>query len=434
VLTRDMLEQALAEAGVAPLEASLLDELVAGLPRDVPVDDLTVCTCTAPKFGTDGFIEWLFDASTEARTAGKPGEHGEIDFRERRAFVEVSPGQCIARWHPPVPGTPGKDVRGNPITPTPPLENRIVPGANVSLSEDGTSCFSTLQGHVLAVGARISVDRLLEISGNVDFETGNVHYPGNVHVRGDVLRGFVVEADGNVVIGGTVESAEVRAKGDVLVSGGVVSGARVFAGHALTCKFLLDAHVECGTTLRVLDSIVQSTVADSGSVVTESRSPSKGIRGGRVHTRGEVVTNGLGSELGVTTVIGIGPNPKSVIERKRLRTELAEAHKDLERLTYFLDAAKRRTTSPLADGPSKLEAAYAARQAKLHEVTARLEELDGILAFTSPAGRTVVRAYGTAHEGVEIWVGHASFVVERDLSRTGFRFDASNETIVLCPL
>lgn len=428
-----MLELALAEVGVAPIEASRLDELVASIPRNVPVDDLTVCTCTAPTEGTDGYIEWLFDPSTEARTAGKRGEHGEIDFRERQDFVEVTPGQCLARWHPPVPGVPGKDVRGNPIAPAAPLDNRIVPGTNVTLSEDGTACFSKLQGHVLAVGSRISVDRLLEIRGNVDFETGNVHYPGNVHIRGDVLPGFLVEADGNVVVGGTVESAEVRAKGDVLVSGGVVAGSRVFSGHAIACKFLLDAHVECGTALRVADSIVQSTVADSGSVVTESRSASKGIRGGRVHTRGDVVTNALGSELGVSTVIGIGPNPKSVIERKRLRTELAEAHKDLERLTYFLDAAKRRSPS-VVDGSSKLEAAYAARQAKVHEVTARLEELDGILAFTNPAGRTVVRAHGIAHEGVEIWVGHASFVVERELARTGFRFDASNETIVLCPL
>ena len=52
---------------------------------------------------------------------------------------------------------------------------------------------------------------------NVDNNVGNIRFDGTVLVRGNILNGFKVEADGDVQVNGVVEGGYIENTGNVIV-------------------------------------------------------------------------------------------------------------------------------------------------------------------------------------------------------------------------
>src|SRR5690625_7810254 len=65
------------------------------------------------------------------------------------------------------------------------------------------------------------VDPNLKVQ-NVDLSTGNIDFDGSLEVTGDVTSGFVVRASGDIVVRGMGEKAEIHARKNLTVAGGVI--------------------------------------------------------------------------------------------------------------------------------------------------------------------------------------------------------------------
>ena len=61
----------------------------------------------------------------------------------------------------------------------------------------------------------------MEIDGNVDYAVGSINYVGDVHVHGDVLSGFSIQAMGDITVDGVVEACTIEAGGDLVVAKGI---------------------------------------------------------------------------------------------------------------------------------------------------------------------------------------------------------------------
>jgi hypothetical protein len=157
----------------------------------------------------------------------KERSDGTIDYREFREFPSVERGQVIGMIQPPVPGKPGTTVTGEPAMPPEVLPLVVSEGKGVALADDGVKVVATEAGtpdiKIRGQSVRISVKPKLLIEKDVDLETGNIHFPGDVQITGSVQNEMLVEAQGNVSVLGNVYMAKIVAGNSIVVQNNIIT-------------------------------------------------------------------------------------------------------------------------------------------------------------------------------------------------------------------
>ncbi len=373
-------------------------------------------------------MEWFVDVAGEQQKAGSTDEHNRIDFRERRAFVQVTNGQLVARFTPPRVGQAGADVYGGEIKPNKPAENKPQPGKNIAVSPDGMEFKSTMDGHLFVAGRKLSVDQLCEIRGDVDFKTGNVRYPGNVQITGSIIPGFRVEASGNVIVSGLVDNGEIRAEGDVVVQGGIVGHSRVLARGNISAKFVQESLLQADGDITIADAIVQSIVSSCRNFTITSRSGSKGILGGKLYALNDVTTCCIGSDLAIPTLITIGVSAKHLFDEHQLQSGLAEQKKENARVQKLLDSTKSPGLPPIRGAPA--QASVARAPSVVVEKPATKPSSLGDAKLTAPPPLGAVRVYGTAFEGTTLFFVKRQHKLQEQHTFVVFRLNPADDTVV----
>lgn len=166
------------------------------------------------------------------------GPDGRVDYRAARQLPAVAEGDTVVWVRPPRPGTPGRNVLGEPVSPPPVPDVVLTAGSGVRLEDDGRRAVATRAGRPEVRGAHrvlVRVVPVLEHQGDVNLSTGHLVFPGVLVVRGGVARGMEVRSRESVTIHGSVEGALVTAGGSLVVQGMAVQS-RLVAGacRALT--------------------------------------------------------------------------------------------------------------------------------------------------------------------------------------------------------
>ena len=390
-VTVDRMRRELAQTGVtAEVELEALSmALKSAVKSKEPQTSVILARGLPPHKGCQSRLS-LCRESEELSSAQEPAAC--IDFHERRLFQTVQPGDLVARILGGAPGTPGRDIFGQPVPGhvDPPVQVRL--GTNVAavrnnrpvklsdqaphsddaltgqgdqdaqavhdeqrsrpatqgdiVSEPGTEVYATASGVVAWDGTTISVAELLEIKGDVDYSTGNIELDkGSVSIQGTVQSGFAVQAPGDILVGGTIEDARVTAGGDCLVKGGIVHDASglVRAGGNVQASFAENATIETDGDVSIDNDMTNCRVTAQGMIRV---SAGKGtLQGGTITSNHGVEVSTIGSEHGIKTLIilgsGIRPDPGLSRERERVRAQIGkieaalgteEAHVILSRL------------------------------------------------------------------------------------------------------
>ena len=271
--------------------------------------------CTNIKFaqgtpvvpGKDAKIDYFFDVNHSTKPAYL--EDGSVDFHTLNMISHVFKGDLLAELTPEVPGKPGRTVDGKEIKPGNVKPAFLSVGQNITLSDDRTKAYSDVTGHASLVNDQIFVSDIYEIPADVDNSTGDIDYNGNVYIRGSVREGFKVNANGDVIIDGTIEGAEVYAGGQIVIKRGVngMGKGRLEARGNIVAKFIENAIVVSGGYVES-GSIMHSKVNARGDVVVEEK---KGfITDSRIRCGSRVIANIVGSEHDAATVIEIGMDPQ----------------------------------------------------------------------------------------------------------------------------
>ena len=262
-----------------------LEAWLATATRDDP--PLTVAEGTAPIQGRDGVIDFSFP--TDYTNPGKILEDGSIDFRERGDIPFVRQGDLLATRIPMEEGSSGINVFGDTVPPNPVDEPSFSPGEGTVLSEDGLQLFAELDGqpNVDPMGI-ITVNPELTINGDVDFETGNIDFNGNVMVTGTVKPGFTVR--GVNLTAKEVQGAKVHIRGDLCVSAGITE-AEISARGNIFCKYINNSQIKAFGDLIAHKEIIDSTILISGvcrdttgHIISSKITAKKGIEGNRIGT------------------------------------------------------------------------------------------------------------------------------------------------------
>lgn len=334
-LDQAMLADALREQNVSfGVDQSLLDRLPQDSQRYFHL--FVIARGTPPVPGVDGRVVDLFPRTAERTLA--MDEHGRVDYTAVSSIRNVDKGDEICRIIPPTKGVPGCTVTGGELHAKDGRPASVPRGRNTQLSEDGGRLLATLAGHVEFVAPNFQVKPLLEISGNVDYSTGNINFLGDVLIHGDICSGFSVRAMGSVTVEGVVEACSVEAGGDLVVAKGVQGDDRavIRTQRSLIAKYLENSCIYVKETIRT-DSIISCDVYCDGSV--EVRSGRMTILGGTVRAAHEVSAGVIGSQMEGHTNIFLGGLPCGDFDYEQLTKEIQEFEAEMEQV-------ERRPDSP----------------------------------------------------------------------------------------
>jgi len=182
-----------------------------------------------PRQGKDGFMQYLFTSRTPQREETEEN----VDFREIFNVPSVNANTVLAVYHPAEKGEDGVSVIGLPIPANPVIELTVRAGKGASLSADGLSVISTINGRPRGKkqgrNITVSVDAVYQHEGDVDIKSGNLRFNGDVVVTGNITENMIVEIKGNLRVMGFVSRSNVKVSGNLEVMKVITSG-RINAG------------------------------------------------------------------------------------------------------------------------------------------------------------------------------------------------------------
>ncbi|MBR6452429.1 MAG: DUF342 domain-containing protein [Lachnospiraceae bacterium] len=361
-----------------------------------------------PKQGQNAYIEYFFN--TDPNTKPTLNEDGTVDFFNLSVISKCSAGDKLATLHNEIPGEPGYNVLGERIAPKDVTKMKLRYGRNITLSEDGLTITSDVDGHVSLTDDLVTVTDVYEVT-DVDTSTGNIEYSGNVQVLGNIKAGFSVQADGNVEVRGVVEGALVQAGGDIIIMRGMngMGKGKLIAGGNIISKFIENADIKADGYVHS-EAIMHSTVSAGGDVEVSGK---KGfITGGMVRSMGTVSARVIGSTMGAATEIEVGVDPTIKERINKLMQSTAETRKQLQQiepvLVTFTQKLKKGGTLTTEQQMTfnQFKAAYTKlkpqQKAEEEELDQLMESLDNM---TSDA---VVKVQEFAYTGTMIKINDVS--------------------------
>jgi uncharacterized protein (DUF342 family) len=374
--------------------------------------------------GVDAQITRLFNLTPKTES-GAPtiDEHGNADYKDLGLFHNVRAGDVLAQRTPSVDGQAGMNVYGQEIGYTKGREFVLPKGKNTYTNDDDTQLFAAIDGQVRLISNLIAVEPTYEVSGSVDYSTGNIDFVGNVIIRGNVTSGFDVRAQGNIDIGGYVESAQVIAGGNIKVKGGIKTGLKglVHAGGSVFSKFIENSRIEAGEDVVASEAIIQSTVVAGQNVrVTENKAT---IVGGLIQAGGEVEAKAIGSPLATNTVFEVGINPT-------LRARYYTLLKDLEKVKEDITAVDGNI-KVIQNSGVKLDQLSPQRKQMLLDFLGTYKELlqtqenieqevNSLKGMFTVDIDSKVRALKVIYPGVSINIGPAVYTVNDEMLEVEF--------------
>ncbi len=291
-----------------------------------------------PEKGKDGFLEYCVDIN-EKKIRPKILEDGSIDYKTLNLFESVRKGAILAIQIDPIKGENGKDIYGNIVLGEEGEQPPQLPkGKNTEISPDGKRLISEINGCVFYKNNLIDILPTLEIKSDIDNSTGNIDFLGSVIVRGNVLSGFTINAEGNVDIYGWVEGATIISKGNVFIAQGVQGAgkAKIVAEKNINLSFVENAAIIAEQNINA-SSIMHCNILCNGNVTIIGK---RGlILGGKAVIGGDLIAKDIGSVMSNNTEITVGINYKVLDKYEELVKvvdSLTERYNTLEKIVEKL--------------------------------------------------------------------------------------------------
>lgn len=375
--------------------------------------------------GKNAYIEYLFNTDMHARPTVR--EDGSVDFFHLNAICHCQKGQVLARIVPEQKGHHGRDIYGERYEALVVKPAVFRYGRNMELSEDKMSLISLVNGHVSLVDDKVFVSDVYEVE-NVDNSTGNIEYEGSVQINGNVLSNFSVTAKGNVIVNGIVEGAMITAGGNIIITRGMngMNKGKLSAGGNIIAKFLENAQAQADGYIQT-ESILHSDVMAGTYIEVNGR---RGfVTGGRVSATEKLVVKTLGSNMGATTIVEVGANPKIKEEYQQLQKEIGEIQKVLNSTKSIINSYAQKQANGAKFVQQQLDylkSVILLDTNKKKELKLKIERMEQIQDKLNGQNKAYVEVTGQVHVGTKIVISDVSMVVQNSYKACRFEKQQGN--------
>jgi len=366
--------------------------------------------------GEDGRLEFLVNVNKNI----KPHEdaHGKVDFHDVSIIENVEKEQPLVKLIDSTPGTPGKNVYGKMVNPVHGKPCVLPIGENTKVSTKDTKLLiSCIDGIVKYAGGVVSVKSCYAVEKDVDFSTGNITSKGTVVVKGNVRSGFIIDAVGDIEVGGMVEDSIIKSKGNVLIKGGFVGSGKgkIEADGDVTVYFARNQTI-VANNVKILREAVDCIIYAKNTVKVHGDKIS--IEGG-ITTAGAVIeVESLGNKNEVHTDVEAGidytTHQSQMITRKEI-SGLKAFLKTVDKELNTLHAIKKAK----GELPAQYTNTFDRLLSRREELVKKLNDLasEEKISVTEDA-KVVVNKI--VHPGVEITIGEPTMTILEECKKATF--------------
>lgn len=388
--------------------------------------DYIIAMGTPVTEGKDGRVKYNFN--TELSTKPTLNSDGTVDYFNLNTISKCAKGQVLAELEPEERGADGINVMGVRIRPKEVKRAFLKYGRNITLSEDGKSIISDVNGHVSLVEDKVFVSDVYEVK-DVDPSTGNIDYEGDILIMGNVTAGFSVKSSGNIEIRGVVEGANVEAAGNITIAKGMngMSKGSLKAGGNICVKFLENASVFAGGYVYT-ETILHSEVSAKGNIDVNGK---RGlISGSIIQSLGFVSARFIGSTMGGKTEISVGVDPELKKKMVELQTRIAAANKSLTQIEPILATLTKKMKSgdKLTGEQTLYLKQLAANYSQLKpQLASDMEELENLTeAMDSMTSDSYIKVSEYAYPGTVIRISDISVTLDKPTQHCRFVKDGAD--------
>jgi len=421
-ITSDKVLAELKNSGISyGIDHNEIDDLIKAKDQRSYVKKYVVATGKPPENGVDGEIEFAIDIQSE-QNHPKILADGTVDYKQIDYFVSVKVGTILAIRTEPAEGESGMDVFGKPINQKPGKPApKFTKGKNVYTSDDEIELIAQKSGQLVINGKTLSISPVLEIKGDVGYETGNISFDGSVNVQGAVVSGFSIEAQGNIEVKGIVEAASLKATGAINLYGGIQGRfkGRIEAGSDVFTKFAQNARIIAGGNV-VSNFLLHCNTTCKGSILLDGDNCF--IAGGTAEAGDEIRAKTIGSHMGTRTDISVGGNPELSGRFEQVRDEYEFLKKKYKKLTkdYELIVETGDVTQLDVKRKSLLLSLINHRTSVKEEALQLEEELTALVgSLRKSKGRIIAEI--VMHHGVNVAISNSSLQLHDDITASVLR-------------
>ncbi|MCK9328806.1 MAG: FapA family protein [Candidatus Cloacimonetes bacterium] len=293
-----------------------------------------------PSKGQDAKIEFLVDIVSKHQ---QKDENDKMDYREVKQFPSIGANEALAKKILAIPGENGYDIYDNVIPAANPKDLILKNGPNTYKEENDKEIiiYSKEDGLIEFKNNIISVFPQLNISGDIDFSTGNINTKVNVHINGNVKTGFKIISEKNVFIKGIIEdNCQIEAGGDLIINGGspgantnitcqgnmsvkFIEGGNIFVKGKLSVqRFILAANIECLDTITVMGAGIN--LNEKGAIIDCN-----------IKIKKALFCPTVGNDTGIKTYINFGYD-RSILNK------IANLDETINKIKQSIDELKAR--------------------------------------------------------------------------------------------
>ncbi|MEE2902268.1 MAG: FapA family protein [Myxococcota bacterium] len=386
--------------------------------------------------GTDGRIEWVAEEHRDQVGTVMPGGH--IDFRERGCFVEVEANGLVATIIPAKQGIDGKDIFGQIVTAHVPSKVNIKPSTGAKSAANGLEIRAVKAGVLRVEKNQVYIDELIRIRGNVDFSSGNVKGAGSVHITGDVLPGFEVQAAHNILVDGSVEASVVECEGSIVIRQGAFRGSRIYAKEEVSVGHMRDAYAEADGNIIIQREVMNSTINTKRDLIVKDGPSGARITGGITRALGSIQLGHAGSPDGTITRLEAGFDPDLEVRKTRLEIELSQVEERIEQLNRLskLAAASSSAKPMAATHFKKMLKFHSSERERIETALDKLLEASftGDLSHNPEIGKvqsSFIHVKNTIYPGVAVRVREGSANIKDETAGGRFWYDRTDDMLKL---
>ena len=399
--------------------------------------------------GNDGYIAYLVEDPMSTISSPKKIGYGKVDMRELGGVIYVKKGTKLAKLVPPTHGNNGVTVTGSVIKANTGDEFFIEEMEGSSfIDESKTALFANTSGMPKHLERSVSVCKLLEID-NLDIGTGNIRFDGSIFIRGNVCESMKLYATGDVIIAGLVESAQIKAKGDICIGQGIIghqiidendraeNSADVQARGDINAQFVQYANISSLSNISIEQYISHSQVIVEGDLWVGKRE--KAIADGKLF--GSCIQAGASIFVGI---LGSPSRDKTSIDLNYWADRLIKSKENThEKLTYLTNKTvkisaliKRLKDNKSSDKELCLRLDNALKQHLVLLMKYNKNMLEQENKALSHLQELEVTAYKSIFTGVDITITDKTCCLKRDYDATSINWKNKNitfEPIIVSP-
>lgn len=420
----DMIRRAILQQGV--VEACINDDKIREF-VDNPVynNPYEVAAAIEPVDGHDAYISYNFETDPKKLKA-QVDEEGKVDYKKLNNIQNVIADQPLAQKIPAERGKGGKTLFGRYLEAKNGKDIQIQLGANVKLDRDGVTIKAEIDGEVMLVNGKVTVEPVKYLDA-VNVKTGDVKFVGTVVIKGNVQEGYKVEAT-NIEVNGIVDKSRLEATGNIIVRQGIFGKGEGFikAGKSLWAKFINDTTVEVEENVIVSDSIVNSNVTAMKNIVLRGKKAQ--IIGGHLMATEEICARKVGSPGGGTeTILEVGVDPRAKKRLEELQNMQAKATKEYENCDLDIQTLEQQKKLRKKLPQEKEEKLKTLKERceqiseELEKMTDEINKIQEHLRDLKAIGK--VKVEGDVYAGVKIYIRDVLDEVKIDTKGVTFYYD-----------